>query len=302
MLDPRLNHAVTVARVGSFTRAAQQIGVTQSAITKSIADLEGEIGFSLFHRTARGALLTDEGRGFIEKAARLLEDARDLLRKTSEAGPYAGLLRIGVCPASLEWLLMKPLAQLNRQRPAIRFEVVGGKFETIVQQLRNASIDVAIGFEDAFAEWGDITREPIKAFDVTMFVRRGHPLEGRPELAAGNLSAFPFVSPSDSKPYGDAVKAIYASEGMDPANAVHVIDFFPLVKEIVANSDAIAVVSREHIELTGLGPRFAVLDGPTLFPPTPMCCAIRTRWEPRPAARAFLATMRALLPPEPGRS
>lgn len=296
MLDPRLNHAVMVARMGSFTKAAQQVGVTQSAITKSIADLEAEVGFALFHRTARGTLLTEEGRLFVEKAGRLLSDARELMRPRGNTDPYAGLLKIGVCPASLEWLLAKPVALLNRTRPSIRFDVAGGKFETIVQQLRNATLDIAVGFEDAFAEWGDIVRMPIKPFRVAMFVRKGHPLDGVAEPTLKDISHFPFVSPSDSKPYGDPVRAIYSSEGRDPANAVHSIDFFPIVREVVANSDAIAVGSQEFMETTGLGDRFTALPGPELFPPTPMCCATRARWEPRPAARAFLSVMRTFLP------
>src|SRR5580692_11579025 len=98
MLDPRLNHLVAVARCGSFTAAAQSIGVSQSAVTKGVADLERQLGYSLFHRTARGALLTEKGSDFLERAARLLEDARELLEGSPNSDPYAGTLRIGVAP------------------------------------------------------------------------------------------------------------------------------------------------------------------------------------------------------------
>lgn len=68
MLDTRLNHVVAVARAGSFTAAAGIAGVTQSAITRSVADLERQIGYSIFVRTSRGAILTEQGRDFAERA------------------------------------------------------------------------------------------------------------------------------------------------------------------------------------------------------------------------------------------
>src|ERR1700733_7638498 len=98
LIDPRFTHVVSVAREGSFTAAASAVGVTQSAITKSVADLEARLGYLLFHRTSRGALLTEEGREFVERASRLLEDAKDLLQPGSREDPYSGVLSIGICP------------------------------------------------------------------------------------------------------------------------------------------------------------------------------------------------------------
>ncbi|MFN6935087.1 MAG: LysR family transcriptional regulator, partial [Tsuneonella sp.] len=68
MLDSRLKHAVAVGQLRSFSRAADAVGVTQSAVTKSVAELERHLGYSLFHRTSRGAMPTEEGREFIDRA------------------------------------------------------------------------------------------------------------------------------------------------------------------------------------------------------------------------------------------
>jgi len=66
VLDSRLRYAVAVARVGSFSGASKAVGVTQSAITKSVADLEQQLGFAIFNRTSRGVAMTPEGRDFID--------------------------------------------------------------------------------------------------------------------------------------------------------------------------------------------------------------------------------------------
>lgn len=297
MLDPRLNHLVAVARTGSFTAAAQSVGVTQSAVTKSIADLERQLGLSLFHRTSRGALLTERGRDVAERAARLLEDARELLEGSAMKGdPYAGVLRIGVCPASMEWLLIWPLAELLRRHPSIRFEVSGASFERMVQQLRNGAVDVAVGFDAAFSEWPDVVREPVEGLQSTFFVRRDHPLARSPAATLADLANYDFVSPSDSRPYGAIIRDIFESQGVDWRKRLHIIDYFPIVTRIVASSDAIGVVTRDYAASASFQEQFATLDHIDAFPPAPLCCAVRARWEPKPAVRAFIRTMRANIP------
>lgn len=298
MLDPRLNHAVAVARLASFTKAAAHVGITQSAITRSIADLERELGYALFHRTARGALVTDEGRTFVEGATRLLQDTRDLFDRGAPTSPYAGILRIGICPASLEWLLVRPLAQLLRDHPDIRFDIIGGKFEAIVLQLRGGTIDVAVGFDAAFADWVDVRREPIADFAATMFVRRGHPLlQAAATIEKRDLAEFTFVSPSDSRPYGEMVRNIYEEQGKDTAKYLHVADYFPIIRQIVATSDAISAVSETFFENSTMACEFVALPNLEILAPQAMCCAVRARWDPKPAVRAFIALMQQALPP-----
>lgn len=297
MLDHRLNHAVAVARAGSFTGAAGLVGVTQSAITRSIADLERQVGYSIFVRTPRGAILTEQGRDFIERAQKLLEDTKDLLlRPQANEDAYAGVLRIGVCPASLEFRLIEPLARLLKKYPSIKLDVSGGVFERMVQQLRNGAIDVAVGFEAAFADWPDLRRHRIPNEEGgVLFVRRGHPIlkERRPSAKA--LAKYDFVSPSDSRPYGAVVRAIYEDQGIDWRKRVHVIDFFPLVRKIVAATDAIGVMVLSTADQpAAFKDEFVTLASITTFAePAPMCCALRARWEPRPAVKAFMATLQA---------
>jgi DNA-binding transcriptional LysR family regulator len=292
MLDPRLNHFVAVAQTGSFTAAAQAIGVTQSAVTKSVADLERQLGVSLFYRTARGALLTESGRDFADRAMRLLDDAREFLEGSArKEDRFAGLLRIGVCPASLEWRLMDPLAELLIRHPSIRFEISGSSFERMVQQLRNGSIDVALGFEAAFSEWPDIRREPVPALKSTLFVRLGHPILTPGKATLADLSEYDFVSPSDSRPYGAIIREIYESQGIDWRKRLHLVDYFPIVKRIVKASDAVGVVTLTYAKSASFREEFAMLDHLDPFPPAPLCCAVRARWEPKPAVRAFMAAV-----------
>ncbi len=298
MFDRRLNHVVAVAHHGSFTKAAEQAGITQSGITKSVADLERELGYPLFYRTARGALQTEAGREFVDRAVRLLEDARALLTGDRESGdPYAQPLRIGICPASLEWLLTEPLASLLLRHPAIRFELVGASFERGIQLLRTGAIDVAVGFEDAFSEWSEIKREHVATMRSTLFVRKGHPILEMSAPTHADLARFTLVIPSESRPYGGIIRSISDRAGTSQwQRHVHTIDYFPIVKRIVATSNAIGVATLEYAGTDAFAAAFARVAGESPFGPARICCAIRSRWEPSPPVKAFMRIIREKLP------
>jgi DNA-binding transcriptional LysR family regulator len=299
MIDPRLKHVVAAARCGTFTAAAQSIGVSQSAVTKSIGELERQIGYAIFHRTARGVVLTAEGRDFVERAMRLLDDARDLLREPGVGeDPYAGVLRIGVCPASLEWHLVEPVTALVSQHPSIRFDISGASFERMVQQLRGGAVDVAVGFDDAFNDHADFERQPLAPLKTTIFVRQGHPLLDVASPTAADVANYEYVTPSDSRPYGARIREIYERRGIDSRTKIHVVDYFPIVKRIVANSNAVGVVAVQYTQTTAFQKRFAVVDVDNRLPLAPLCCAIRANWEPKPSVRAFITACRVSFSPE----
>lgn len=297
MIDRRLTHVVATARYGSFTAAANNVGVTQSAVTKSIAELERQLGYAIFNRTARGVSLTEEGRVFVERATRLLDDATELLRGNSvNHDPYAGILRIGVCPASLEWLLVQPLALLLSRHSNIRLDVSGSSFERMVQQLRTGGVDVALGFEAAFSEQPDFRREPLAPLRTTYFARKDHPILSSAEITEHELANYDFVSPSDSRPYGSLIREMYESQGVDAHARIHIVDHFPVVKKIVATTDAIGVVAIPYTETEAFKRHFERVPYLENFPLAPLCCAVRTRWETRPAVRAFIKACRECRP------
>jgi len=293
MLDQRLIHVVAVARAGSFTGAAQKVGVTQSAVTKSIADLEQRAGFDIFHRTSRGAILTEQGRDFVERVEQLLDDARHLFKTGDSAvDGFTSTLRVGVCPASIEWVLTKPVGALLARFKSVRVEIIATTFESMIPRIRNGGVDVAVGYDAAFSEWSDLKREPIGELDTPLFVRKGHPLLDLPSPTNADLGPYDFVTSSDSRPYGDAVRSIYEAQGIDWQRRLHVIDFFPTVRHIVANSNAVGFVSRGYARTGRFQAQFALLEGPMPVPPLPLVCVTRARWEPKPATRAFITLMR----------
>jgi len=141
---------LAVASSGSFSRAAQLAGVTQSAISKRVLDLELTLGQRLFVRHGRGAVVTDAGRLLVQHAESLLRDADALPQILRGAmAPLQGDVRLAV-QASISWPLLRHLQQvLATPYPGIRLQVVEAPTRQIVELIQEGRVDLGV-----LSEWG----------------------------------------------------------------------------------------------------------------------------------------------------
>ena len=291
----KLRHVTEVARRGSFSRAAASTSVTQSAVTKSVADVERQIGFEIFRRTSRGAELTDRGREFVDRAARILADADDLLCEASTTpGEIEGRLRVGVCPASFEWMLVEPAARFLAGHPSVVLDVKAGPAERITQLLTRGDIDVALGPEVAFGGRPELAVERQGEVTTHLFHRAGHPLDDRRRIGRGDVARFPFIASDLSyvRPLSQVIDTIYEACGEDPRRWVHSVDYFPLVRRIVLATDAISIVESGYSESRAFRSQFTTRKDLALFPPIEISCATQRRWPPKPATTAWIHAFR----------
>lgn len=115
---------IEVVRRGSFTRAGAGLGVAPSAVSRRVARLETELGFSLLHRTTRSVGLTDAGRVYYERVARVVHDLEDAERAVHEyrATP-SGLLRVTAPPddGGVIWAM---LSGFVRDHPSVDMQII----------------------------------------------------------------------------------------------------------------------------------------------------------------------------------
>lgn len=135
----------TVAELGSVRRAAEQLIVSQPAVSASLASLEREVGVELFAKAGRGIELTDAGRTF-ERYARvmlgLVDEAIAATRFAHQA--IDAPVRIGATTASADHMLMPQLARIRERRPDLTFTLEVANRARIWQLLTDRVIDVAI--------------------------------------------------------------------------------------------------------------------------------------------------------------
>lgn len=145
-VDPRrLRFLLAIARSGGVLAAADDLGVTPSAVSQQLAKLELEVGRPLVRRTSSGTVLTDAGRVLAESAEeveRLLVDARaKLLAGDSEV---AGTVRVGGFHSFLSAVLLPQIPAWRERHPRLRFEIVESVGDDLVRALRAGDLDVVI--------------------------------------------------------------------------------------------------------------------------------------------------------------
>lgn len=137
-----LELAVWIARLGSFTAAAERMHTTQPAVSARVKELEDTLGHKLFVRQGRGVELTPEGREFVVKAESVLRQLDELSVSFSKAS-LAGVIRLGMSTICLD-LLAAVSIETSRTMPLVSYEVETDRAAPLLYRLESRKIDVAM--------------------------------------------------------------------------------------------------------------------------------------------------------------
>ncbi|MCM1546696.1 MAG: LysR family transcriptional regulator [Clostridiales bacterium] len=134
-----------VAKTGSSTRAAEELFISQPAVSQSVKQLEAQLGTSLFNRTHMGMELSSQGGKLIfkkvEEALKLLEEAENTLLEMQTSA--TGTIKIGATDAIFSNILADKIVAYNRKYPAVKIELVCGTTPETLDQLKENKCDVA---------------------------------------------------------------------------------------------------------------------------------------------------------------
>lgn len=133
-----------VAEAGNITAAAQSLYISQSAVSQSIKQLEGELQTRLFARNSRGVTLTGEGKmlyEYVRSAMGLLETGEEKLAQTRQL--QMGQLTIGASDTVTSQFLLPYLEQFHRRYPAIHMQIVSGRSHKVLGLLQSGKVDIA---------------------------------------------------------------------------------------------------------------------------------------------------------------
>lgn len=142
--DPALLRAfVAVKEAGGFTRAAQRLNLTQSAISHQIRRLEEQVGRQLLYRTTRALTLTEDGEAFLHYAEKIL-DTLDTMSRRFRPSPISGVVRFGVLENFLGDRLPQLLRQYGRAYPSVRLDVSVGMNLDLMPMIKASELDLAV--------------------------------------------------------------------------------------------------------------------------------------------------------------
>ncbi len=135
----------TVAKAGNISKAANQLYISQPAISKAISKLEEELGTALFNRSSRGVTLTEEGQvlyEYVERAFDSLNMGEENLKNYKELG--IGHIRIGVSTSLCKHILLDYLKDFIRENPNIKFSIDCHSTVNTIKLLKNDDIDIGL--------------------------------------------------------------------------------------------------------------------------------------------------------------
>jgi len=195
----RLRHIVTLARSGSYVRAADTLALTQPALSRSIQAAEADYGVRLFDRGRGGVTPTAAGRALVAEGERLLRDARaldDMMRQIGEG--TGGEVALGLGPLIASASLPTVLQRLLCEHPSIRLQIVVDGAAGLLRRLANDEIEFAICSREASPIDEEYEITPICRLPLALLARGGHFLAGR-RVSKQEALAFPLLGGSTSE-------------------------------------------------------------------------------------------------------
>ena len=186
---------IAVADAKSVRRAAQQLRVAQSALSRTIHDLERELGVTLFARTAHGVHLTQAGTRFMEGARRTLAEATAAIARARDARESAeGPLVVGVVNPELRpaWI-RTVLGQYRKAAPKVAVHLESMASIAMVEATLVRAIDAGIGYAMLPARSGVSVETVTEDHMSGVIVAHDHPLARRAKISAIDLEPYDFM-------------------------------------------------------------------------------------------------------------
>jgi DNA-binding transcriptional LysR family regulator len=286
----RLRVLKEVAYQGSFSRAAEALSYTQSAVSQQIAALEAETGMTLLERHARGVSLTAAGQtlvGHAEGILARLEAAEAAL--SAIAGLRGGRLRMASFPTAGATLMPLAIATFRASYPDVALTLAEGEPEEIVPRLHAGELDLALLFEFAGESTLAEGVERVELLDDPMYLAlpRDHALAAKDRLRLQDLHAEAWVQTSRSSPCARHVVRCCHAASFEP-NVAFESDDYQTVQGLVAAGVGVALIPelalsvvREDITIRALSPRppvrrviAATPAGARLVPAAPAMLAV----------------------------
>lgn len=292
----QLRHFVALADHRSFVRAADAIGLSQPAFSRSIQTLERDLDSQLVDRASREFRLTGQGELVLQHARRLLAGSRALRNELVQYnGLTAGELRFGSGPYPAQLLVPEALADFIRDHPAIRTAFHQGDWEQLARWLKEEQIEFFVADSRYFTHIPEYQVQLLRPRRGRFFCRLDHPLAARAEPRLAELMDFPLVG---TRIPGEIRKVLGAIAGLDDFQPSVECSQFDAILRMVARSDAVGISTLEALHGPAARGEVQMLKFSDVPPGSPSLLlhfgiVNRAGYSLSPAAQAMVAAIHA---------
>ncbi|RAY74204.1 LysR family transcriptional regulator [Enterobacter hormaechei] len=223
---------VTVAQARSFSRAGEIIGLSQSAVSHSVKELETQTGVKLLDRTTREVVLTEAGQQLATRLERLLDELNSTLRDVGRLGQQlSGTVRVAASQTISAHLIPQCIAESNHRYPDIDFVLHDRPQQWVLESIRQGEVDFGIVIDPGAVS--DLECEVVLSEPFLMLCRDDDPLASLPQvtwqaLQGANLVLQDYAS--GSRPLIDAALAAQGVKATIVQEIGHPATLFPMVE------------------------------------------------------------------------
>ncbi|KAA0142916.1 MAG: LysR family transcriptional regulator [Gimesia chilikensis] len=234
----QLRYFLRVAERGNFTRAAEELNISQPALSRSIQKLEEELGQPVFERKTRSVALTDAGTLLQSRAQQILALIEDTKAEISDDG-RSGQIRIGAIPTIAPFFLPDLLRQFSTEFPAASIIVQEDTTDHLLKRCTQGEIDLAILALPVPAKYLEV--EELFQEELLLVLPPDHPLVNKPQIRLNDIKALPFVLLDEAHCLSDNIVSFCRQRSFHPV-AVEQTSQLAMVQELVSLSHGISMV------------------------------------------------------------
>ena len=240
----QLRHFLKVAEHSNFTRAAEDIALSQPALSRSVGRLEEELGQPLFERQTRSVSLTDAGHLLLERARQILLLVDDTKALFNDDGK-TGRIRVASIPTIAPYFLPERLKRFHRDFPEANVVVHEDTTENLLKKLNDGLVDVMIAALPIEARYLQIE----KLFDeeLLLVTAKENPLAKRKSIRLHDLESLPFVLLGEAHCLTDSIVSFCRQKSFHPLS-VERTSQLATVQELVALDHGISLVPKMAAE------------------------------------------------------
>ena len=241
----QLRYFLKAAEREGFTRAAEELGISQPALSRAIANLEAELGQPVFERQGRRVALTDAGRLLQSRAAQvvsLLEDAKNEITDDGESGR----LRVAAIPTIAPYFLPGVLREFSRQHPQASVLIQEDVTENALRKCSQGEVDAAILALPVPARHLEV--EELFEEELILVLPADHVLAKKRSLTMKDIEPYPFVLLDEAHCLTDSIVSFCRQSSFHPV-VVERTNQLTTVQELVALGHGISMIPAMAREL-----------------------------------------------------
>jgi LysR family hydrogen peroxide-inducible transcriptional activator len=234
----QLRYFLRVAERQTFTRAAEDLGLSQPALSRSIQKLEEELGQPVFERKTRSVSLTEAGALLQARAHQVLSIIEDTKAEITDDG-QSGRVRVGAIPTIAPYFLPEVLQQFSRQFPKATLIVQEDTTDALLKSCTQGEIDLAVLALPVSARYLEV--EELFEEELLLVLPPDHPLVAKEKIRLSDVEPYPFVLLNEAHCLSDNIVSFCRQRSFQPV-AVERTSQLAMVQELVSLSHGVSMI------------------------------------------------------------